>query len=62
MKYWAFITHHGLFEFERVVMGGENSAPHFQKVMAQMLRSLLFTCVLVYLDDVLLYAKTEEEL
>ena len=61
-KYWAFITHHGLFEFERVVMGGKNSAPHFQKVMTQMLRSLLFICVLVYLDDVLLYAKTEEEL
>jgi hypothetical protein len=26
-RYWAFITHHGLFEFERVVMGGGNSAP-----------------------------------
>ena len=56
-KYWPFITHHGMFEFERVVMGEKNSSPHFQKMMSQMLRSLLFTCVPIYLDDVLLYAK-----
>ena len=61
-KYWAFITHHGLYEFTRVVMGGKNSAPHFQKVMSQMLQALLFTCVLVYLDDVLAYAQTEADL
>ena len=32
--HWSFISHNGHFKFNRVVMGGKNSAAHFQKVMS----------------------------
>ena len=31
--HWSFISHNGQFKFNRVVMGSENSAAHFQKFM-----------------------------
>ena len=31
--HWSFVSHNGQFKFNRVVMGGKNSAAHFQKVM-----------------------------
>ena len=58
----AFVTHEGLFEFTRVVMGARNSAAHFQKIMQSVLGDLVLVAVLLYLDDVLVYAKTEDEL
>ena len=61
-QYLAFVTHKGLYEFERVVMGARNSAAHFQKVMTQVLQHLILQAVLVYIDDLLCYAKTAEEL
>ena len=61
-QYLAFVTHKGLYEFERIVMGARNSASHFQKVMTQVLQHLVLEAVLVYIDDLLCYAKTAEEL
>jgi hypothetical protein len=61
-KFLAFVTHRGLYKFTRVVMGAKNSAPHFQKVMTQLLQRLLFICVFLYLDDLLLYGKSERGL
>ena len=60
-RFWSFVTHHGQFQFTRVVMGGKNSAGYFQQVMQKVLADLLFLCVLIYIDDVLIFAKTEEQ-
>ena len=43
-------------------MGGKNSASHFQRTMTQVLSNLIGNCVLTYIDDLLAYAKTEQEL
>jgi transposase InsO family protein len=61
-KFFAFVTPHGLFELTRVPMGAKNSAPHFQRVMEEVLKPLLYVSLLVYLDDILVYAASEEGL
>ena len=43
-RFWSFVTHHGQFEFTRVVMGGKHSAGYFQQVMQKVLAGLLFIC------------------
>ena len=48
-KYLAFVTHSGLYEFQRVVMGARNSANHFQKVMSEVLQGLVMQIVLLYI-------------
>jgi hypothetical protein len=58
----AFVTHEGLFEFTRLVMGARNSAGHFQKVMTQVLSDLVLQVILLYIDDILVYARTAAEL
>ena len=64
MKYYAFRTHDGVYEWSRVPMGARNAATHFQKVMCHIFRKagLLHRGVLVYLDDILVYANSVEEL
>jgi hypothetical protein len=58
----AFATPFGTFQFARVVMGARNSASHFQRIMMSVLGALANTICVVYLDDILVYARTEEEL
>jgi transposase InsO family protein len=53
--HWAFITHNGQFKFNRVVMGGKNSAAHFQRIMQRVVGEMLYKKVLVYIDDVLVF-------
>jgi hypothetical protein len=45
-----------------VVISARNAAAHFQKVMTQIFAALLWRCVLLYLDDLLMYARTEADL
>ena len=49
--------------FECVVMpyGLKNAPSHFQQSMNLLLADLLDKCVLVYMDDILIYSKTAEE-
>ena len=63
-KLLAFATHDGVYEPLRVPMGAKNAASHFQRVMTQIFQAegLLFNGVLVWIDDVLLYAGDEEGL
>ena len=48
--------------FNRVVMGGKNSAAHFQKTMQGVLKSMLYKQVLVYIDDVLVFGRNIPDL
>jgi hypothetical protein len=58
----AFITSSGLYQWCRLPMGLKGAASYFQRMMASIvLAGLLYITVELYLDDVLVYAKTEEE-
>jgi len=63
-KAWAFMTPDGVWEPKRVPMGVKNAVSHYQRVMTRIFKEagLLHKGVLVFIDDILLYAKTEEEL
>ena len=43
-------------------MGGKNSASFFQQTMQEVLGDLVYVSVLIYIDDVLVYAENFEEL
>ncbi len=58
----AFILPWGLFEFTTLPMGLANAAATRQRVMQQALQGLLGQHCLVYLDDVIVFGKTQDEL
>jgi hypothetical protein len=61
-KYTAFMTSIGLYEFNRVVMGCKGAGSYFtQKMAIEVLRDLLYKILEIYMDDILLFAKTERE-
>jgi hypothetical protein len=56
----AFITVHGLFEFNVLAQGLTNSPPSFQRIMSNLLLPCKPFCF-VYLDDVLIYSDNLEQ-
>ena len=60
-EYTAFNTHKGLFQYKVLPFGLCNSPPTFQRLMELVLGGLLFERCLVYIDDVVVIGKTEEE-
>ena len=53
----------GLYEWCRLPMGLKGSPAYFQQIMAtEVLNGLVMNICEVYLDDVIIYAQTEEEL
>ena len=58
----AFITHRGLFQFKRMPFGLCNAPATFQRLMDELFSTEIGKILLVYLDDLLIFAKTEEEL
>jgi hypothetical protein len=56
----AFITNHGLYEFNVLAQGLKNSPPSFQRIMSSLLLSCKQFCI-VYLDDVLIYSNTFQQ-
>ena len=60
-KKTAFTTRYGLFEHTRMGMGLCNAPATFQRAMQLVLRGLLWTEVLVYIDDVIVLGKDFEE-
>ena len=61
-RFTAFITYMGVFEWLRVPMGLKGAASYFQKVLATIvLAGLLYITLELYLDDIIVYAKNEEE-
>ena len=57
----AFVCPHGSFEHKRLPMGLKSAPATFQRLMQTTLDELIFTSVLVYLDDKMIYSKTFEE-
>jgi len=57
----AFRTRYGLFEFNVMPFGLTNAPSTFQDMMNHVLSDVLDIGVLAYMDDILIYAKTEEE-
>jgi len=57
----AFRTRYGLYEFQVMPFGLTNAPSTFQDMMNHTLSDLLDIGVLAYMDDILDYAKTEEE-
>lgn len=57
----AFNTRYGKFEFLVLPFGLSNAPPSFQTWMNSLLGDMIDRFVLVYLDDVCIFSKTEEE-
>ena len=57
----AFQTCYGLYEFQVMPFGLTNAPSTFQDMMNHVLSDVLDVGVLAYMDDILRYAKTEEE-
>lgn len=60
-KYTAFTTPMGLFEYNRMPQGLCNSPASFMRMMLSIFGDLNFSSLLCYLDDLLVFARTEEE-
>jgi hypothetical protein len=57
----AFKTQYRLYEYTVMPFGLSNAPATFQNMMNHIFRDLLDLGLLVYLDDILIYAETEEE-
>ena len=57
----AFTCRYGTFEFVVMPFGLKNAPSHFQRSMNMLLADLLDECVLVYMDDILIFSKSAEE-
>ena len=56
----AFVTHKGLYQFNRVPFGLANAPSVFANLISIALNGLQSIC-LAYLDDIIVFSKTEEE-
>jgi hypothetical protein len=57
----AFKIRYGLYEYTVMPFGLSNTPATFQNMMNHIFRDLLDLGLIVYLDDILIYAKTVEE-
>lgn len=58
----AFSTRHGQFEYTVMPLGLCNAPAVFQRMMNTIFHDMLDQGCVIYLDDILIYAETEEEL
>ena len=57
----AFVTHKGLFEYLRLPFGLCNAPAGFQRCMDGLLGGLKHKCLLVYLDDIIVFSPTFQQ-
>jgi len=58
----AFCTRRGLFEFTRMPFGLVNAPASFCRLNQLIFKDMLHKCCFVYLDDIIVFAPTPEEL
>ena len=61
-KYSAFITPFGVFEFDRLSQGLCNAPSCFQRIMETVFSDMNLTELIIFLDDILCYGNTLEQL
>ena len=57
----AFITHQGLYQYKVMPFGLCNAPGVFQRLMQEILHDVIGKYVMVYIDDIVIYSKTEAE-
>ncbi len=57
----AFVCHLGVYQFTRVPFGLKNAPSHFQSAMMELLHGLIFHACLLYVDDVLVMGRDDED-
>ncbi|CAI7819598.1 unnamed protein product [Closterium sp. NIES-53] len=57
----AFSTRYGLFEYTVMPFGLTNAPANFQMTMNEAFRPLLDKCVIIYLDDILVYSRDKQQ-
>eukprot|EP00955_Chlamydomonas_euryale_P002101 23161-Chlamydomonas_euryale.AAC.1 len=57
----GFVMPFGHYQFKVLTFGFANAPARFQAMMNKIFAPLLYKGVLVYLDDILVYAKSQEE-
>ena len=57
----TFRTRYGHFEYTVMSFGLTNAPAVFQHMANDIFRDLLDICLIIYLDDLLIYSKTQEE-
>ena len=57
----AFRTRYGHFDYMVMPFGLTNAPAVFQHMANDIFRDLLDVCLIIYLDDLLVYSKTQEE-
>ena len=58
----AFCTRRGLFHFTRMPFGLAGAPSTFCRLMSMVLRDLLWVVCICYLDDIVIFARTQEDL
>ena len=61
MSHAAFVTHDGLYEFNRMSFGLTNAPACFTRLMSRVLQNLNWEIALLYLDDIICFSKNFEE-
>ena len=57
----AFRTHYGLFEYKVMPFGLASAPATFQNMMNEIFRDMIDLGVIIYMDDILIYSKNEQE-
>jgi hypothetical protein len=57
----AFVTRYGQYEYTAVSFGLTNAPAYFMNIMNKVFMDELDKCVIVFIDDILVFSKTDEE-